>query len=219
MSEKWIHKLNSYLAVSNEIIKYNEVNAYLDLALELATGTGDSAILNYAIKALSGKNMTPNAKELAAQRIMHMASIYPYLVQQMEESVFIPFNVSKAEIKTFSDALYSDAKASYNYEAICYAIYFSLKHGFTLDELDTNWVITRGDCVLLLMTWMYYLKNNNGNRLATQLRPLRKEAERLKETDMDRYWLFCYEVIAVSNLQDEWKVLKKAGVSFLKTVL
>ena len=33
---------------------------------------------------------------------------------------------------------------------------------------------------------------------------------------MDRYWLFCYEVIAMSNLKDEWKKLKQAGVSFMK---
>lgn len=73
--------------------------------------------------------------------------------------------------------------------------------------------------MLLLMTWLYYLRENHGNRLATQLRPLRKEAERLKDAEMDRYWLFCYEVVAMTNLKDDWKVLKKAGVSFVKTVL
>lgn len=216
MTEKWIHKLNSFLAATKDGINYTEVNAYLDLALNLATETGNSAVLNYAIKTLAGKKLTANAKKLAAQRITHMSDIYPYLVQLMEDSVFAPFSVGKAEIKAYSDALYSDSKKSHNYEAISYAIYFSLKHGFTLTELDIDWVIERGDCVLLLMTWLYYLNLNHGNRRATDLKPLLREAERLMDTEMDRYWLFCYEAVAMSKLHDDWKLLKRSGVSFVK---
>lgn len=219
MAEKWIHKLNSYLAIAQDEINYKEVNAYLDLALSLAKDTGNSAVLNYAIKTLAGKKLTANAQKLAAQRIMHMSDVYPYLVQLMEDYVFAPFGVGIAEIKAYADALYADSISSYNYEAISYAIYFSLKHGFTLDVLDINWVIERGDCVLLLMTWMYYMNLNHGNRRATDLRPLRQEAEKLRDTDMDRYWLFCYEAIAMSNLHDDWRALKRAGVSFIKTVI
>ena len=216
MAEKWIHKLNSYLAITKDEMNYTEVNAYLDLALSLATETGNSAVLNYAIKTLAGKKLTANAKKLAAQRIMHMSDVYPYLVQLMEDSVFVPFSVEQLEIKAFADALYTDSKVSHNYEAISYAIYFSLKYGFTLNELDIKWVIERGDCVLLLMTWIYYLKKNHNNRRATQLKPLLAEAKRLSDTDMDRYWLFCYEVLTYSDLKDEWKQLKKDGISFLK---
>lgn len=219
IAEKWIHKLNGFLAINKEQITYKEVNAYLDLALGLANSTGDSAVLKYAIKALSGRNMTSNAKNLAAKRIMHMSVVYPYLVQMMEDSVFAPLGVKRELIKDYADALYDDSIASHNYEAISYAIYFSLKHDFNLKTLDTNWVIERGDCVLLLMTWLYYLKVNHGKRTATDLKPLRKEANRLKDSDMDRYWLFCYEVVAMSNLPAEWKAIKQAGVSFIKPEL
>ena len=216
MAEKWIHKLNGFLAITKDEVNYTEVNAYLDLALSLATETGNSAVLNYAIKTLAGKKLTANAKKLAAQRIMHMSDVYPYLVQLMEDSVFVPFGVGQADIKAYADALYTDSKASHNYEANSYAIYFSLKHGFMLNELDIDWVIERGDCVLLLMTWLYYLKANHGNAKATQLKPLKKEALRLKDADMDRYWLFCYEALSFGNLKGEWRQLKQAGVSFVK---
>ena len=216
MAEKWIHKLNSFLAITKDEVNYTEVNAYLDLALSLATDSGNSAVLNYAIKTLAGKKLTANAKKLAAQRIMHMSDVFPYLVQLMEDSVFAPFGVGQPEIKAYADALYADSMASHNYEAISYAVYFSLKHSFTLDELDINWVIERGDCVLLLMTWLYYLKANHGNANATQLKPLKKEAKRLKDADMDRYWLFCYEALSFGNLKGEWRQLKQAGVSFVK---
>ena len=216
MAEKWIHKLNSFLAITKDEVNYTEVNAYLDLALSLATDSGNSAVLNYAIKTLAGKKLTANAKKLAAQRIMHMSDVFPYLVQLMEDSVFAPFGVGQPEIKAYADALYADSMASHNYEAISYAVYFSLKHSFTLDELDINWVIEKGDCVLLLMTWLYYMKANHGNANATQLKPLKKEAKRLKDADMDRYWLFCYEALSFGNLKGEWRQLKQAGVSFVK---
>lgn len=84
VAEKWIHKLNSYLPITKDVMNYTDVNAYLDLAISLATETGNSAVLNYAIKTLAGKNLTSNAKKVASQRIMHLSDIYPYLVQLMD---------------------------------------------------------------------------------------------------------------------------------------
>lgn len=216
-TEKWIHKLNSSLAIAKDIINYKDANAYLDLAIGLANNYGDSAILKYAIKALSSKQLTENAKKLAAQRIMHLSAIYPYLVQLMETYVFGPFDVTIEHIKQYADALYIDALSSHNYEAISYAIYFSLKYGFTLDKLDIEWVIDRGDCVLLLMTWLYYLKLNRNNIRASDLKQLKTEAKRLMDVDMGRYWLFCYEALSAGSLKGDWAKLKKAGVTFLRS--
>ena len=218
LAEKWIHKLNSYLSIigNKDFVNYKEVNAYLDLAVSLAVEKGDSAVLKYAIKSLAGMPLTNNARKIAAQRIMHLSNVYPYLIRLMEEFVFVPFEVDKQQIKTYADAICSDSMASNHYEAICYAIYFSIKHGFTLATLDVDRVIKSGDCVLLLMTWIYYLKQNHKNIGAIQLNPLIAEAERLREVDMDRYWLFCYEVLTYDNLEGEWKSLKKNGISFLK---
>ena len=215
VANKWIHKLNSFLANTKEIIEYKEINAYLDLALSLAGYTGDSAVLKYAIKALASQKMTDSAKQLAAQRIMHMAVVFPYLVQMMEDYVFQPYKVDDEQIKVFADALYLDSKVFHNYEGICFAIYYCLKHDVYLNELDKTWVIDRGDCVMLLMTWLYYLKVNKGNRLATDLRPLRRLANSIKKTDMDRYWLFCYEVLSADVLDGDWKDMKRANVSFV----
>lgn len=212
----WIHKLNGMLGVGKEDISFPEINAYIDLAVTLSTEAGDSAILKYAIKTLSGHKMTANAKKCGAQRIMHLAIMCPYLLQLMDEYVFTPFEVSKDSIKLFADTIYSESKKINNYEAISYAIYFSLKYGFELDELEIDWVIRRGDCLLLLFTWQYYLKLNHGNSGASQLKPLKEEAKKLKKTDMDRYWLFCYEVLSFGNLSGEWRQMKKAGVSFIK---
>lgn len=135
----------------------------------------------------------------------------------MERYVFGPLEVPKEQIKAFADTLYEEAKRVNNYEAISFAIYFSLKYDFQLSSLDIDWVIGRRDCVMLLMTWLYYLKANHGKKQATELKPLKKEAIRLQNTDMDSYWIFCYEVLPAEKLHEEWKGLKQAGVSFLRT--
>lgn len=48
------------------------------------------------------------------------------------------------------------------------------------------------------------------------MKPLIKEAKRLQETDMDRYWLFCYEVLSTDLIEGEWKDMKRYEVSFIK---
>ena len=50
--------------IITEKANYKDVNVYLDLAIGLASNHGDSAVLKYAIKALSGKILTDNAKNL-----------------------------------------------------------------------------------------------------------------------------------------------------------
>ena len=219
IAEKWVHKLNSAIDTAKEIVSYPEVNAYIDLALNLANKTGDSAVLNYAVKSLSSKNMTKASKALLAQRVMHMAVVYPYMIQLLEDYVFVPCAVKESQIKAFADALYFESKNSHNYEGICYAIYYSLKHNFKLNELEIDWVIKRKDCIMLLMTWLYYLKCNHGKRSATELKPFKEEAKRLRDTEMDRYWLFCYEVLSQDDLKGDWKGMKKARVSFVKKVI
>ena len=66
---------------------------------------------------------------------------------------------------------------------------------------------------------LHYLKVNHGNISSTDLKPLRREAMRLKDTDMDRYRLFCYEVVAAAHLPRDWKAMKQAKVSFVKATL
>lgn len=217
ITENWIHKLNGMLNASKEEITFPEINAYIDLSVRLSAEVGDSAVLKYAIKTLSGHKMTTNAKKCGAQRIMHLAIMYPYLLQLMGEYVFSPFEVKSESIQAFANTIYAEAKRVNNYEAISYAIYYSLSYNFELSELDIDWVIQRGDCILLLLTWQYYLKLNHGKSGATQLKPLKAEAKRLKATDMDRYWLFCYEALSFGNLSGEWRQLKQAGVSFINT--
>ena len=215
-TESWVHKLNSMqLLTQYGKASYKEVNSYLDLSLQLSDKENNSAVLKYAIKVLSKLDMTANAKALAEKRIMHLAALNPYLLQLMDEYVFMPYGVEQEQIKAFADSIFQEAKRVNNYEAICYAIYFAIKYGFWLNEEFYQWAIDRGDCVTLVMTWLYYLKACHGNKKATLVKRIKAEAKRLKGYDMDRYWLFCYEVLSAEDLDGEWKDIKKANISFI----
>lgn len=221
ISNHWIHELhNVSLKNRRGMTTYTEVNAYLDTAISLMYSADDAAVLKWAIKTLSNpeSKLTDNAKSVAAKRIMHLAVLYPYLLHIMEEHVFSPFDVSKDVIKTFAETIYKEGKDTRNDEEIYYSLFFALKHGFTLEVDDPGWILERGDCISMVLDYLYVLMINRGHKKASQLSQFKNRAKELISTDMDRFWLFCYEVQSVGNIPDEWKKLKKANVSFIKPV-
>ena len=223
IEKSWKHQLSDLPRVGNSgTVEYPQVNTFIDMALKLATETGDFAIINYAIKKMRGLNLSENGKKLAAKRFMHMAVLHPYLLHLMEEFVFIPYSVDTSAIKELSDTIYRDAVNINDYESLCYSVYFAIRFNFTLEVHESDYVraqdyvIKSNDCLLLLMTWLYFMKQNNWKRSATQVKPLNRVAMQLKNTDMDRYWLFCYEALTWGSLPGEWRSLKQADISFIR---
>ena len=223
IEKNWKHQLNDLPKVGKSgMVEYPQVNTFIDMALMLSTETGDFAIINYVIKKLKGLKLSANGKKLAAKRFMHMAVLYPYLLHLMEEYVFIPYGVDKSEIKALSDTIYREAVNQNDYESLCYSIYFAIRFNFVLDQFEDDYcsaqdyVINSKDCLLLIMTWIYFMKQNHWKREATQVKRLNKVAMELKKTDMDRYWLFCYEALKWGSLSGQWRLMKQAGVSFIR---
>lgn len=207
IEKNWTHQLRDLPKVGKSgMVEYPQVNTFINTVLMLTKETGNFAIINYAIKKLKGSTLSTNGKKLAAKRFMHMAALYPYLLHLMEEYVFTPYEVDTSDIKALSDTIYRDAVRRNDYESLCYSIYFAVRFDFVLDEFENaydraqNYVIGSRDCLLLLMTWIYFMKRNHWKRNATQVKPLNREAKKLKNTDMDRYWLFCYEALTGGEL-------------------
>lgn len=223
IEKKWKHQLSDLPKVGESgMVEYPQVNTFIDTALMLAMETGNFAIINYAIKKLKGSNISTNGKKLAAKRFMHMAALYPYLLHLMEEYVFIPYGVDTSDIKALSDTIYRDSVNLNDYESLCYSIYFAVRFNFVLDEFERDYiraqdyVISSRDCLLLTMTWIYFMKQNHWKRDATQVKPLNRVAKELKKTDMDRYWLFCYESLTKGSLSGLWRSMKQEGISFIR---
>lgn len=60
------------------------------------------------------------------------------------------------------------------------------------------------------------MKQNHWKRDATQVKPLNKVAMELKNSDIDRYWLFWYEALSWGSLPGQWRLMKQAGISFIR---
>ena len=189
--------------------------AYLDSAIELMQiNKMNSAILNYAIKVLARQELTPNAKEYCIKTIFHLCLIYPYLAPLLEKSVFEKFSVSSVEIENLSQKLYEKGLNEKNYELICYALYFSIKYDFEIVKVDPDDAITSNSCLFKFFAFLYFKKNNSD----TATKKMKDYARNLasNEDDFNRNWLFVYEILPQSDLNDEWKPLKRAQISFVK---
>lgn len=216
--EQWVRKINSIsLMQRNGQIDFIGVRAYLDSSIELMQANKDnSAILNYAIKVLGGQKLTPNAQEYCVKTIFHLCLIYPYLIPLLEEYVFLPFSVQKDSIEKLTQKIYELGYQAKNFEAVCYAIYFSIKYKFSIPALDTAEVVNSDSCLYKLFSLVYYRMQKN--KIAEK--ELKDHARKLSnnEDDFGRNWLFVFEALPQSELKDDWKNIKKYGVSFIKSI-
>lgn len=213
-TKHWVRQLNAFdFSSSFGEVNYKKVQAYLDVAVGLMEENDNSAaILNYAIKVLSKQNLTYNAKRYCLKTILHYAVIYPYIIPLLDEYVFAPFTATKDDVARFANIIFESALVIENYEAMVYAIFFSLKYGFDILEMDEKLAIQKDSCLFKCFAWMYYKKRGN----ESAIKALKKHAKSLSENDMDAYWLFIYEALSKEQLVGDWKPMKKAGVSFIK---
>lgn len=96
-------------------------------------------------------------------------------------------------------------------KAVCYSLYYAIKYGFEIDELNFDTAKRSNHCLFLLFTYLYYVKKKN--RSAIKL--CKDFARLLQKTEMNIFWLFIYEALPQSDLHDYWKAMKTNGVTFL----
>lgn len=212
-TESWVRKLNSFNSIQDkEYLDLNDVRSYIDSAIDLMQKNKDnSAILNYAIKVLSKKNLTANALSYYLKTIHHLILIYPYLLHLIDGHVFKPFVIQKAEIQKVAFNIFMQGVEKNISEATSYALYFAIKYGFKLSDTLFDIVKESRDCVLLLLAFLHdkrHLKKPN-------LKPYKDLAETLSTNDFDEYWLFIYEVLPKDKLTKYWKKMKERKVSFV----
>lgn len=175
----------------------------------------NAAILNYAIKVLAKQKMSENAKQYCVKTILHLSIIYPYLIPLLEQYVFTPYNAEIALIERFSNMVFKSAIINDAYEALIYSIYFAMRYDFKIDGLTASSVIAKENCLFSIVSYLYFHKYN----YVTELQDLKNYAKQLSsnDSDFDENWLFIYEVLSESNLVDDWKPMKKANVTFIKS--
>lgn len=213
-TKHWVRQLNAFdFSTTTGKVNYRRVQAYLDAAVSLMEeNDNNSAILNYAIKVLSKKNLTYNAQQYCIKTVLHLAIIYPYLIPLLDDYVFVPFNADIDMIRDFSQKVYSIALDQGNFEATIYAIYYALKYSFDIKSIDCEDAILKDSCLLKLFTWLYYVQRNDKEAV----KKLKQHAASFCDEEVDQNWLFVYEALPSEQLNGDWKPMKKSGVSFIK---
>lgn len=216
LTKQWKRQIgNPKSFFRNGVFDYISARSYFDSAIEIMQNNkSNTAILNYAIKALPINDMSEQAKVLCVKTVFHLSLLYPYLVHIIDEFVFERFYVNKEDIEVFSNLLFKQELAVKNYDAVCYALYFSMKYGFEIESLSAKDAIESNSCIYKLFAFLQFKKYNN----VTERAALRNHALDLKKNDedFDRNWLFVYEVLPQSELPGDWKELKQNKISFIQ---
>ncbi len=210
----WIRGLAAAIpSDENTLIDFKMARRYLDTAISLMeTNDNDAAILKYAIKVIAKRKLSYNAKQYCLKTIEHYAVLYPYLIILMDDYVFIPFEAEILDIQNFADIIFKDAIKTDNYELMYYSLFYAIKYNFNLMNFDLDYIINCSSCILKLLGWIYCKQKKNKE----SAKKIKDYVISIKDTDFEQNWILCYEVLNQTELKNDWKVLKKAKISFIK---
>lgn len=219
--KNWVTKLNhfnftnTYKVNGKVAIRVKELKGFLDFAIELMLDEdSDASIINYAMKIISKKHLDHNAKNYYIKQIHHLVLLYPYLTNLLESQVFEPHKIDKAIIEDIANDIYIFGNKKKIYEACSFAIYWSLKYGFKIDiptlKEDS---IKSSDCIFMTISFLH----DKRHQKKLYLKEYKDEAKILNKDDFDRYWLFIYETLPWTELTNNFKTMKRKGLSFIKS--
>lgn len=213
----WVQKIKNkavYFEKFKPYVDYKDVQSFLDLVILLMRENEENgAILNYALRLLSSHKLTPNAQTLLVKQAVHLSLIYPYMVPLLDELVFQPCEVSDLDIEQYINLIFDTFLYKRFNEACTYALYYAIKYELKISKFDIEEIIGVNDCLLSLLSLLYCRQNN----LKNELKALKEHAKNLIKNDsMDEQWLFIYECLTVGFFKEDWRILKKNKVSFLK---
>lgn len=218
--KNWVTKLNhfnftnTYTAFGKEAIRVKELKGFLDFAIGLMLEeNSDASIINYAIKIISNKYLGRNAKDYYIKKIHHLVLLYPYLISLLDHNVFGQHQIEKEIIKSIAKDIFVYGLGKKIYEACSYAIYWALKYDFNI-EIDTLKIdsIKSSDCIFMMISFLYDKKYHR----KAFLKEYKEQARILKHADFDQYWLFIYEILPWTELTDNYRIMKRNGLTFIK---
>lgn len=217
----WVTKLNhfnftnTYAAPGGKQgIRVKELQGFIDFSIELMLEEGgDASIINYAIQILSGKYLGVGATNYLIKTIHHLVLLYPYLVNYLDEYIFVPHSISVNEIQKIAKDMYEYGIRTKVYEACSFSIYWALKHNFNLGittiKADS---IASNDCIFTLLSFRYDKKHYT----RTYLNEYKDHARNLQSSDFHQHWLYIYETLPLNEQLNEYKNMKRNGVTFIK---
>lgn len=216
--EGWVRRINSFkMLMPKERWSFDAVRGFLDYVVDLMKEDGDLAILSYSMKIVARADMTDDARGYYVSYMMHLALIYPYLYQFIDECLFQACNVPFREIAEFATQMYEHGLKSFNREEVIYALYFAVKYGFSIEGYSEDVIIRQNNAILDVMGYVYQTSRGcKALKLGELAREYGKGASESNRT-LDQFWPLVYEINKSANIRNpDFAALKQAGVSFLR---
>ena len=229
--ENWILMLHRHSPKKNQQeLRFSEIKSFLDLALTCAQAIGKSTPINYAIKMLANTRdqadvasntvalhkFNARAKRMYAQEVMNLALSYPYLVPLVDDCVFSPCWHAdlKNKIVEFATDLIEIGIRKLYPDTIAHAIFFALKHKFSLKLKDDKLIeiLALDDCIANVLLFEY-AKLHKQQSVILEITRRAKQLLKADVRDQDRQWLLIYQVWS----EDELGTGKQEFLAYLKS--
>ncbi len=216
--DEWVREVRSkitLLEVRGKTLDYIDVQTFLDSCVSLMVdNNGNSSVLLYGVKALRGMRLSENARRYCDKLIVSLSLTYPYLVPQLNDLVFSAKDMDASFANECINRIYKTYFHRDCYEALAYALFYAIRRKVPVDEFDVESVISKKDCILLVMAFIYCKKMGRTD----DLKKLKGAAEDFQRGgEEEEYWLFVYECLGESEVHKEWVEMKKGKVSFLRS--
>lgn len=213
-TNNWVSKLNRFSFPDKQEIGFTSINAFIDYALDIAKKESNYAVLNYAIKIISGKKLTTRACKLYLSKIFNITLSYPYLLSLLEKYVFIFSEQisSDPNIEKFVNLLFKKGLFRGVMDAVSFAFYFAIKFDIQLkiSKDDIKKLIKFNDCISTFLAYKYTTINNiNYNDIF-----INRAKEIFDTDDIDRHWIFMYEFPCFIKDDKFLSYLHQIGVQF-----
>ncbi len=214
----WVRKVNDYQInfhfskSGNRILSRHGIQSFMDFLIETFVDSKfDSAVLNYGIKMIRNFKLDGAAKTYFVKQVHHLSLLYPYLAQILDLAVFSPHKFKKSDIKAIASDIYLQGREKGIYEACVHSIFWAIKYKFKIDVANVKEdSIKSEDCIYMAIAFRFDSLNNK----KAYLIEYRNKAKELSENDLERNWLFVYEVLPASDLPPPYKQMKKEKVTF-----
>lgn len=222
MDDAWIRRIRRIRLPKKNSLCYSSIKVLLDWSVEISAKIKKSSPIYYAFKIIGDKRLNERAKKMTVQHCMNLSMSIPYLVPAIDEYIFEKhtFVGIKDKIESYAKSLLDIGMQRLYTDTIAYSIYFACRYQFSLhltsEEIGT--LLQINDCICLVLLHEYAIQHNNQNLIKT----LKSHADTLKimeRRDMDRYWLFVYQLFSEQELIDSDQsflaVLKSKSFQFV----
>ena len=216
----WVRRINTFkMLMPKDRWTFDAVRGYLDFVVDLMKEAGDLAIISYAMKIAAHADMTDDARRYYVDYMMHLAILYPYLYQFIDESLFQACNVAFGEVAEFSRQMYKHGLEVRNREEVVYSLYFAVKYNFRINDFSERAIIEQNNAVLDVLAYLYLKSIGEKAIELGAVARLYGTGSNDQNRTLDQFWPLVYEVNKSANIKNpHFAALKEAGVSFLKSI-